>query len=67
MFFLIRASELAAQSPAVVFDAVPSTSRSLAVGLRPMPTPPDARMRNWSGPVEVKSVSVESAQTNVPW
>lgn len=30
---LMRASEFAAQEPAIVFEAVPSTSRSLASGV----------------------------------
>jgi len=37
---LMRRSELASQSPADVFDALPSTSSRFAVGVRPMPTLP---------------------------
>ena len=32
----------------------------------PMPTPPDARMRNWLAFVDGKSASVASAQTKAP-
>src|SRR5437870_9041077 len=32
----------------------------------PMPTPPEARTRNWLLVVDVKSASCESAQTKVP-
>ena len=39
---LIRASELAGQLPAIVFEAVPSTSRSLASGVRFTPMLPVA-------------------------
>ena len=45
--------------------AVTTCSRPSGAAV-PMPTPPEARMRNWSFPVEVKSALVESAQANVP-
>src|SRR5262249_46411348 len=45
----------------------PATCKSKMLGLLVLiPTPPDARMRNWLLPVEAKSASVESAQANCP-
>jgi hypothetical protein len=46
-----------------MFPATSSFSLGLVV---PIPTPPSARIRNWSGPVEVKSASVESPHTKAP-
>src|SRR6476660_4587665 len=45
----------------------PFTAKAAPLGLFVLiPTPPEARMRNWLLPVEAKSASVESAQTNAP-
>ena len=52
--------------PPEVEWTVPATLKTVVGEVVLMPTPPDARIRNWSTAVEAKSASVWSPHTKVP-
>ena len=65
-FFFSLISDYALHDPPPGLPAEPFTSRRNPGAFVPMPTPPPARIRNWSAAVEMKLESVESAQTKEP-